>query len=497
MPAPVVLFVYNRPRHAAATLAALAANAPAARTPLIIYADGARGEVDVPLVSQTRALFKDVTGFASLTVHERENNHGLADSVAGGVTEVMREYGRAIVLEDDIVTSPHFLEYMNAALERYAPEERVMHIAAHLPALNGGLPESFFLRQSSCWGWASWEQAWRHFHRRREEFIRAFSPKDIRRFNLDGACDYWRQLVANENGALETWTVYWYACVFSRDGLCLHPRHSSPVKNSNRRARRGKIGGRLVFAPGATGAKTRREPILTKYGATRQLFNRADSLVQNIGFDGSGENCGPGKSEATADHAPAPQSWPVRLEEHRKAMRRCQARLRGDRPPVGLTTGIRAACASLLSTRLFRAIPVVCLMALLLAQNVSAHEYLPTRQTFILAQAGQLPEQGALMLFGDSIMDGLLPPLHWGNVLNAGVGSARAADILPLMRRIFALRKPAVVLVAVGVNDAQRRDEGFEPERLENIYLNIYINISMSYPLLHPPTPDNAANRPE
>jgi len=279
---PTILFVYNRPRHTAEALRALAANTLAAQTPLVIYSDAARGEADASLVQETRNLLKTISGFASVTIHERERNFGLADSITDGVTNVIREYGRAIVLEDDIITSPNFLEYMNAALARYEHEERIMHVAAHVLSISpAGLPESFFMRQSSCWGWATWARAWRHFHRRGQEFIDTFTPDDIKKFNLDGAYDYWSQLLANENGTLKTWAVYWYACVFSQGGLCLHPRQS---------------------------------------------------LVQNIGFDGSGENCGAERGEASVFEAKAPTSFPDILEEQEPAMRRYQQQLRQAQP---------------------------------------------------------------------------------------------------------------------------------------------------------------------
>lgn len=278
MYSPVVIFTFNRPSHLRRTLQALAANTLAVQTPLVAYSDAARNTKDAPLVDEVRDILKNTTGFASVTVNNRERNIGLADSIVDGVSDVIRRYGRAVVLEDDIIVSPYFLDYMNTALARYEHEERVMHIAAHMlriPVMR--LPESFFLRQSSCWGWATWERAWQHFHRQGEKFIRSFTPDDIIRFNLDGAYDYWGQLLANENGLLKTWAVYWYACVFSQGGLCLHPRQS---------------------------------------------------LAQNIGFDGSGENCAVGESDVPVFRTKSPSFYPDFFEEHGPAMRRYKRELR-------------------------------------------------------------------------------------------------------------------------------------------------------------------------
>lgn len=277
--APVVLFAYARPQHLRKTLAALAANDLATQTPLIVYSDAARRETDAEAVMAVRQVLDAATGFASLTVHHRERNYGLADSIAEGVSTTIQTHGRAIVLEDDLVTSPCFLSYMNEALDRYADDERVMHVAGFMLDIDpSGLPESFFLRQSSCWGWATWERAWRHFDRDAERFVREFGPQDIHTFNLDGIYDYWGQLLANRDGKLNTWAVLWYASVFAAEGLCLHPRAS---------------------------------------------------LVANIGHDGSGTNCGADDAFAQMVCSMPIGLFPDQRVEHREAMRRYQNALRG------------------------------------------------------------------------------------------------------------------------------------------------------------------------
>lgn len=240
--APIAIFAYNRPAHFMKTIDALLKNELADESELFIFSDGPRSNEDRHSIEQVRKNARRIKGFKKVTLIERKINYGLADSIVEGVTTLIEKYGRVIVLEDDLVTSPFFLSYMNEALDRYAYDERVMHIAAYMPPIDtNGLPESFFLRQSSCWGWASWHRAWKHFTRDGKSYIQSFDRETIHRFNLDGAYDYWSQLIANEEKRLKTWAVYWYACVFERGGLCLHPRKS---------------------------------------------------LVANRGFDGSGENCG-------------------------------------------------------------------------------------------------------------------------------------------------------------------------------------------------------------
>ena len=279
--APVALFAYGRPEHTRMTVESLAANELAEETKVFIFSDAARSEKDFEAVNAVRRYLRGIKGFHDVNVVERSRNYGLADSIVEGITSVIEAHGKVIVLEDDIVTSPFFLRYMNDALDRYESVERVMHIAGYMMPIDfpsGAVSESVFLRHSSCWGWATWGRAWRHFHRNAETFIKAFTSTDRGRFNLDGAHDYWSQLLANHEGRLKTWAIYWYASIFSRGGLCLHPR---------------------------------------------------SSLVRNIGFDGSGVNCGTDSAWCSELGTSPVSQFPSAYHEDEVAMEAVKRSLQG------------------------------------------------------------------------------------------------------------------------------------------------------------------------
>ena len=127
--APILLFVFARLDHTKRTIEALAANELALKSDLIIYSDAARSEEEKKSVNQVREFLNSVKGFRSITVVERNKNYGLARNIIEGVTDVCNRYGRVIVLEDDLVTSPHFLSFMNSALDKYETDQRVWHIS--------------------------------------------------------------------------------------------------------------------------------------------------------------------------------------------------------------------------------------------------------------------------------------------------------------------------------------------------------------------------------
>ena len=226
--APIALFVFNRPRHTRQTVQSLFKNVLAAKSDLFIFADGPRSDADRNAVQEVRAYIRSITGFNKITIIERDRNFGLAQSIILGVTEIVNRYGRIIVLEDDIVTSPYFLKYMNEALLRYENEERVMHISGYMfPIDPSNIPETFFYRASSCWGWGTWKRAWNKFEPDPAKLIKIITERKLKyEFNLLGSMNYLDMLKDQVKNRVDSWAVRWYASVFLNQGLCLHPAQS-------------------------------------------------------------------------------------------------------------------------------------------------------------------------------------------------------------------------------------------------------------------------------
>lgn len=229
--APVVLFVYNRLDHTKQTIDALQKNEISNETELYIYSDAVKNNKTEKYVKEVREYIKTIQGFKKVTIIEQKENLGLATSIISGVSDIINTHGKAIVLEDDLVTSPYFLTYMNEALEIYKDEKRVWHISGwNYPTSFDTTEDTYFYRVMDCWGWATWSDRWNHFEKNTDKLIQNFSKKDIKRFNLDGYTDLWRQVKLNKSGRINTWAIYWYATIFQNNGLCLNPVQSF-VKN--------------------------------------------------------------------------------------------------------------------------------------------------------------------------------------------------------------------------------------------------------------------------
>jgi hypothetical protein len=228
---PVVLFVYNRPWHTKQTIEALQKNELASESDLIIYSDGARNSNNLLKVKEVRDYIRTIDGFKKVTIIEQETNLGLALSIIRGVTKIVNEHGKIIVLEDDMVTSPYFLKFMNDALTFYENEDKVWHICGWSYPVNLTCKNDVYLhRVMECWGWATWKKNWHYYEKNTKKLIKDFSKDDIKRFNLDGTYNGWLQVTLNRYGYIDTWAIYWYATIFKKNGLCVNPVKSF-VKN--------------------------------------------------------------------------------------------------------------------------------------------------------------------------------------------------------------------------------------------------------------------------
>ncbi|MBD3748344.1 MAG: sugar transferase [Sphingobacteriales bacterium] len=268
--APIALFVYNRPEHTRRTIKFLQANYLAEESRLYIFADAAKSADEEENVKQVKAIIESAEGFKNIKITYQKENLGLAKSIIDGVTELINTYGKVIVFEDDLLSSPYTLEFFNEALELYQNEEKLMHIGAYMYPLAKAdeLPETFIYRAVHSWGWATWKRAWDHFNPNIDDLIAQFDVQKINDFSIDGKMNFWKQMKDFKAGRNNSWAIRWYASVFLNGGLSLNP---------------------------------------------------SKSLIHNIGHDGSGIHSNKENTYAVSIHQKAIKEFPKEIEENRIA----------------------------------------------------------------------------------------------------------------------------------------------------------------------------------
>jgi Glycosyl transferase family 2 len=225
--APILLFTYKRLWHTQECVKALQKNMMACDSELIVFSDGPRKSEDNAAVDSLRKYFKTIHGFKKVSVVERRENLGLAKSIISGVSEAVTKYGRVIVLEDDLVTSPFFLKFMNDALEYYQENERVISAHGYVYPVHATLPDTFFLRGADCWGWATWKRGWDLFEPDGKKLLSEIRTRNLERdFDFDGNYPYTKMLKDQTKGKNDSWAIRWHASAYLSGKLTLYPGKS-------------------------------------------------------------------------------------------------------------------------------------------------------------------------------------------------------------------------------------------------------------------------------
>ena len=226
--APVALFIFNRPEHLRRTIEALQRCDGFPDSPIFVFADGARDDRDIPTVDATRRVARELLGDRA-EYHLSQVNKGLATSIISGVELLLARYGRVIVLEDDLLVASSFLRFLNDALDRYADNENIYQVSGHMYEVGEfeQRQEALLLPLTTTWGWATWARAWTSFDPAAQGWEALRHDRMLRnRFNLDRVYDYALMLERQMAGQRQSWGIRWYWSVFLKGGLGCFPPQS-------------------------------------------------------------------------------------------------------------------------------------------------------------------------------------------------------------------------------------------------------------------------------
>jgi len=247
---PIVLFVYNRPIHTERTLDYLQKNNLADQSTLYIYSDGVKENASVETIkkiNEVRQIIRAKQWCKEVVIIESKKNKGLALSIITGVSEVIEKHGRVIVMEDDLITSPAFLTFMNQSLNYYNNRKSVFSIGGYnMPSTMMKIPDDYkydvyvCLRNES-WGWATWQDRWNQVDWNVANYQTMLKSKQMQDAFNRGGDDVFEMLEMQQNGKLNIWSIQFTMAHFTNHAVSIIPTHS---------------------------------------------------YVDNVGLDGSGENCG-------------------------------------------------------------------------------------------------------------------------------------------------------------------------------------------------------------
>lgn len=223
--APVVLFTYKRLDTLKQTVNTLQKNYLARESDLYIFSDAAKSEKDLAAVDKVRRYIKSINGFKTIKIYESPFNKGLARSIIEGVTEILKTSETVIVLEDDLVSSPDFLNYMNSALDFYEKKSKIFSITGFSIPIIGDQSKSdvYFTSRSSSWSWATWKDRWTTIDWEVKDYNSFKKNRYLRKnFNKMGS-DMSNMLDRQMKNRINSWAIRWCYHQYKCNLFSVHP----------------------------------------------------------------------------------------------------------------------------------------------------------------------------------------------------------------------------------------------------------------------------------
>lgn len=229
--APIAVIAFNRPDLLKATLDSLAHNPLAENSDLFIFIDGARenrpGEKEK--VQQVKTVAEAATGFNSVTVKASEQNKGLAKSIIGAASELINQFGKVIVVEDDLYLSPSFLTFMNTMLEAYRNDSRIMQVTGYSAKIRH--PERFhcdyyLTRRAHSWSWGTWKDRWETVDWEVKDFDELAASKEKQKAFCEYGSDLYGMLKGWKMGKNDSWFIRFCYSMYKQGCFTIAPIRS-------------------------------------------------------------------------------------------------------------------------------------------------------------------------------------------------------------------------------------------------------------------------------
>lgn len=233
--APIVMFVYNRPKHFLEAIEALARCPESEESEIFVYSDGPKTEKDAIKVSQVRKYVRMEMAkrrFANVRLIERKVNVGMAQNVIDAVNEITNRYGKAIICEDDAVCSPYLLKFLNAALNYYEENESVGSIAGYTPSFEfpeGFNKDTFAAYRPSSYSWAVWKRSWENVDWDLEHMKDYYNNTALVKLLNSNGSDRFDRLCKIADGKSSSWSVRFHADLVRNNLVTVYPRYSYVV----------------------------------------------------------------------------------------------------------------------------------------------------------------------------------------------------------------------------------------------------------------------------
>lgn len=243
--APIVIATYNRVLHFIKCIESLKKNDLAKFSTIIIGIDLPISEQHIEDNNKIKHYCRNLTGFKSIIVKEWTENLGPRGNFQKLRKIAFKLSDSIILTEDDNVFHPDFLSYMNFNLNKYKTDESIFSVCGYnypIEYKNTNEEDNMLLKAYSAWGVGIWKHKFEKIKFEQREYNKylksPFKILEVSRTIGDHVLYHYYHAVKNKLIYGDTWISLY---MFENNKYCIFP---------------------------------------------------AKTLVENIGNDGSGVNCG-------------------------------------------------------------------------------------------------------------------------------------------------------------------------------------------------------------
>ena len=234
MVSPIALFAYNRPDKLRDAIESLANNELSEASDLYVFVDGPKSTKDTYLIRDVVGIIRGINGFKSINLHTSKINLGLASSIRKGIDLVLSLAPTVVVIEDDLIMAPSFLQYVNEGLSRFKEDGRVASIQGYQYPIVPPLQNAVALRGADCWGWATWKNRWQSSIFDAKILYEQIELQNLQHeFDLSGTMPYTQMLKDQNDGKIDSWAICWHASMFIKGCVSLYPAESLVINNGH------------------------------------------------------------------------------------------------------------------------------------------------------------------------------------------------------------------------------------------------------------------------
>ncbi|WP_223694622.1 hypothetical protein [Leifsonia poae] len=226
---PLLILAYNRPDKVIGLIDRLREIRP---DRVMVAVDGPKPgrPADERRVAEVHAALERIDWTSDVEVRLRPVNLGLRRAVVDAVDWAIGLHGQAVIIEEDVLPGPDFLDYMTGMLDRFRDDERVAHVSGYNVVPQDILTHttgSRFTIYPESIAWATWDRAWATFD---PELTWARSCGLDELAAITGsrtAALRWKQNFSDAaNERISTWAYRWIASMWSQRSLIVSPNQN-------------------------------------------------------------------------------------------------------------------------------------------------------------------------------------------------------------------------------------------------------------------------------